>query len=435
MFDDSAEQEQQRPQRPTTPEGDSIFRVPEGNMAKLGDKVDRMNRRAKRLGMEPLTLKEIGEEFADFEKKDHDGKKITYTVRYVLVTLTGKLPRINGWQFVATIQHDEEGNIIRTVPGVKLQLPLRYRTMGTGCDHCMTMRKRNDTYVLHSEEKGWMRVGRNCLADFLRCENAAGMAEYAELLADIEASMGDMEGGEEGGCHTGPNWYRTLTYLAQVANVIRVDGWCSRTEARDSWDVRKTATADWALRLFDPNCWDRLDSETKERYTVKPEDEDKAAAALYWAQELAADVGNDYLWNVRVVSYRERVSYREAGIAASIVVAYNRAMEKETAARYERDNPSQYFGTVGERSVYDVKVLSRKELIGEYGVTTLVVFRMADGNRAKWFASGEAEDFPLDAEVKVKATVKGHEEYRGAKQTVLSRVAVYVEKAKKEKAA
>jgi hypothetical protein len=184
--------------------------------------------------------------------------------------------------------------------------------------------------------------------------------------------------------------------------------------------------------LFDPNCWDRLDSETKERYTVKPEDEDKAAAALYWAQELAADVGNDYLWNVRVVSYRERVSYREAGIAASIISAYNRAMEKETAARYERDNPSQYFGTVGERSVYDVKVLSRKELIGEYGVTTLVVFRMADGNRAKLFASGEAEDFPLDAEVKVKATVKGHEEYRGAKQTVLSRVAVYVEKAKKE---
>lgn len=429
MFDEQPDDEQETQGRSKTAAGDDIFEIPEGNMGKLADKIEKMNRRAKRLGMAALVLAEVGEKFRDFARHKTSGEEAIYTVRYVLVTLTGSLPHINGWRFVATIQHDEGGNIIRTVPGVKEQMPMFYRSLGTGCDHCMVNRKRNDTYILLSDRGGWKRVGRNCLADFLRTENAAGLAEYAEMLADIESSMGDMEGDEFGGSHHGPDWYRTLTYLAQAANVIRVDGWCSRTEAKDNWG-EKQATADWALRLFDEKCWDKLSDEDKRRYTVTEQDEQKAEAALYWAQGLAADVGNDYLWNIRVVSYRERVSYREAGLAASIISAYNKAMEKEQQARYERDNPSEYFGVVGERNVYTVTVMSRKELVGEYGVTTLIIFRMADGNRAKWFASGSAEDFPLDATVTVKATIKGHEAYRGARQTMLSRVAVHVEKTK-----
>lgn len=432
MFDDEQQQDA-RPERSRTPTGDNIYRIPEGNMGKLAEKVEKMNRRAKRLGMAALILTETGEEFKDFTVQDErlPGGCRKYTVRYVLVTLTGTLPRVNGWQFVATIQHDDGGNIIRTVPGVKQQMPMFYRTLSTGCDHCQVSRKRNDTYILYCEDRAaWKRVGRNCLADFLRTENAAGLAEYAEMLADIESACGEYEEDSEFSGGHGMDWYRTHTYLAQVANVIRNDGWCSRTEARDSCDMRKIATADWALRLFDPKCWDRLSDEQKQQYTVTEQDEQKAAAALHWAQGLDADVGNDYLWNVRVVSYRERVSYREAGIAASIVSAYNKAVEKEQQARYERDNPSEYFGVVGERNVYTVTVMSRKELVGEYGVTTLIVFRLADGNRAKWFASGSAEDFPIDATVTVKATIKGHEAYRGSRQTMLSRVAIYVEKAK-----
>ena len=62
----------------------------------------------------------------------------------------------------------------------------------------------------------------------------------------------------------------------------------------------------------------------------------------------------------------------------------------------------------------------------DWGLTTLVMFRDAVGNKAKWFASGSC-GFEVDSVVTVKATVKDHEEYRGSRQTTLSRVILATE--------
>ena len=56
-------------------------------------------------------------------------------------------------------------------------------------------------------------------------------------------------------------------------------------------------------------------------------------------------------------------------------------------------------------------------------MTTLVVMRTEDGKVAKWFASGSKDIETGDALV-IDATVKGHDEYEGLKQTVLTRCTV-----------
>lgn len=99
-------------------EGRPVFRVPEHNLDNLTARVAKMNKRAKKLGMEPLFVKEIGDEFDLYARKwlDPDahwylvslrdsetveaaqarlsaGSKHQFSLRRcVLITVTGTLP-------------------------------------------------------------------------------------------------------------------------------------------------------------------------------------------------------------------------------------------------------------------------------------------------------------------------------------------------------
>jgi hypothetical protein len=384
--------------------------------------------------MEPLVFTETGEEFETRKKQTHgydangNPKHIEWQVRFVLVTVTGTCPRVNGWIFAATIEHDPDGNVLRVAPGFEVTLPLQYRTATTACEHCHTHRIRKDTYILQSEGGEWKQVGRNCLADFLRCEDPSGIAQWAEVLAGLADELGAFEDDMGGGGHA--VYYTLPTLLAQVTCCVRNDGWCSRGEARDNY-ISKTASVDQALFWFDSNYVERQSEATKAKYAPTEADVAKALEAIAWAQEISADVTNDYLWNIRVVSHKEAVKGRDAGLAGSIVVAYQKHLEAEIARKYEYDHPSEYFGTVGKREVFTLTVIGRREIESDWGCTTLVMFRDAAGNKAKWFASDGA-GFALDTTVTVKATVKAQEEYKGSRQTQLSRVVIWDEAAQKD---
>jgi hypothetical protein len=83
------------------------------------------------------------------------------------------------------------------------------------------------------------------------------------------------------------------------------------------------------------------------------------------------------------------------------------------------------------RGKLEVKVTidNIRELEGDYGTSWLCLLRDEDGNFIKWFcSSSSAVDVLLDAEkrqVLLKGTIKGHEEYKGKKQTQVTRCKVY----------
>lgn len=424
--------------RPTDANGNPIYRVPEGNLEALRARVGKLNKRALKLKMDALVLTEIGEGFEEHTKSvrddydpdmdngfvDYTRKPIKYTIRIVLVTLTGTCPRVNGWTMAATIQHEEGGNILRTVPGFETSLPLQYRTNGTICEHCETNRVRKDTYVLQSETNGWKQVGRNCLADFLRSSDASGLAEWAEILACIDEEMHGFEDeGWGGGSGRSGRYFTALSLLTQVACCIRADGWCSRTEAKNSYD-NKCATVDSALFCMDSKSFSKQSAKFQEAHTPTEADGERAKAAIEWAQALPADTTSDYMWNIRVISHKEHIGHREAGLGGSIIAAYNRHMEQELARKYERDNPSEFFGTVGKREIFTLTVTGFRDIASDFGSTTLVSFRDASGNIGKWFASN-CIGFELAKTYQVKASVKNHEVYKESKQTLLTRCSIY----------
>jgi hypothetical protein len=446
-------------ERPVTESGDAIYRIPEQNLEGLNSRLVKINRRAARLGMPPIVKTEIGESFSLFAQRDTAFDEIDYgykikwefiprepaeTVqaaqerftakrgghpvfsvrRYVLCTVIGALPRVNGWAMAATIQHEEGGNVLRTVPGFEKNLPVKYRTADTSCEHCQQNRIRKDTYVLEHESGDWKQVGRNCLADFIRSTNAGAWAEAAEMLANLDGEMGGFEDeGDFAGGGSAREFFTADSLLMQVAACIRVDGWCSRGEAKDSYTKR--ATVDMALNFFDSKFVAKLEPATREAYAVTDADKARAGEAIAWARELPEDVTNDYLWNIRVVSQRELITRREAGLAGSIVSAYARHLEAELKRAYERETQlDEHFGIVGERAQFTLRVTGEHYSQSDYGSLTIYNLLDESGRPAVWFCSGAGE-LKTGETYTVKATVKKHGERNGRKQTVLNRVVIW----------
>ena len=97
--------------------------------------------------------------------------------------------------------------------------------------------------------------------------------------------------------------------------------------------------------------------------------------------------------------------------------------ESEVAAAVESllydDDVSEFQGEVGEKLELTVVVEKAIALDGYYGLQTLHVFRDYDGNCYVWITS--ARSWEVGSEHDIIGTVKDHKQYKGVRQTILTR--------------
>lgn len=367
------------------------------------------------------------------------------TTTRVPLTLETARPHYAGWTFLATLQHLDGENIVRAIPGCVVHddcrslpelakaciggdLPTVYRERGPVCDHCNLARKRHDTYVLRHDSGKYAQVGSTCIADFLGSDEAEKIAMKAELaaLAGAVALSGEAGEGRSGASsETGLG-----SYLAIVSFCVRRFGWTSRTAAREN--SRLQATADVALTLLYS-----ADARESHGYVSETADTDRAEASTAWAEaltdeDLAASSG-DYLHNLRAVARTGLVSHRTAGIAASMVTAYDRAMGRiaQQAERAARPKSDTYVGTLDTRIAFGPgkvtkKIVKLSDETVRLDYVNAYVFKFLTNEGAclvVWKNSVDNDLTMADVGKRyaVVGTVKKHEDYRGEKQTTLSR--------------
>lgn len=399
----------------------------------LTEFVDRMNRRAKKLGLPPLTI-EIGK--PELRKQTmhrahvfegvitHDsGPGHSYSVEVFPVKLSVQPVKLPGpWEFAARIDHEEAGNIIAAVPGV--ELPTHFRTADCACEHCKTKRNRSQTYVVRNvKEDRHVQVGTDCIRDFLGHESPeiiaqqlAFIANLTTLISDMEAS--DREYGEGGGSGTG-KYLDLRGTVEMVCAVSRKHGYVSGAkehEAMQTGDHNVVSTRRRVSAILN----DRK-GEFTGKYPVTDEEVALAGKVIAWARE---ELGvqpklNDYQSNLVTVTGTDSFNEKHLGIVASAPSAYAREMD----IRYEREHKaktSHHVGVVGERADFDLTLRKAIPLDGDFGLSTICVFEDATGNTVKWKASGEA---PCEQgeRILLKGTIKSHDNYKGVPQTVLTR--------------
>jgi hypothetical protein len=388
----------------TTEQTPTVYFLTQTGLDALTAKVDQLNRRAKRLDVPAITIEATpATRERDGWAKDSDGmpileyhpetgrhqrKQVKVVLEGFEVRLGGESPKLNGWQFVATLQHEGAGNIVRNISG--LDLPEQYRTSASGCDHCGTYRRRRDTYVVRHDDGRYMQVGKQCLRDFTGHSSPDALASWLEVLAELGRTAEEAEDSDKCGGGRGYRMLGVAELLQFAVMFVRLNGYVSKKQAEAELKVGTGQLV--VLLLTDRDQYDKA----KERGAVgqiEQADIDRAAAILEWVRGDFGGKGqlSEYEHNLQVSLSTEYVNLRMASFAVSAVVAHQRAMgELESKKRAKAELPAEpYLGKVGDR-LRNIKatVTFVHSVDGMYGVTTFCRFTTETGHLLQWKASG-----------------------------------------------
>lgn len=366
--------------------------------------------------------------------------------RWFDVRVTLNAPRIEGHTFIARVEHLSEGNVLYAGPGVA-SVPACYRTAPPTCQHCLTTRRRSDTFVLKDEQSdAYVQIGRNCLADYCRSpEAAARLLDWASIVQQVDGTIRESVSLYANG--SGGRWYWSFPLVVALAKHYTARfGWLSAAKARDQ-NVESSAHLILAQcsKTSGQSHWFCGFGEDPGVRSLAVADVDNPSsdvhAAVEWVKShTGREDASDYLHNLSVLANAGSVHSGQFALAASAWAAYTRYVEEATRKEAERKREQatgstrgNHVGTVGEREVFEGVRCVQIKAIGEsdWGVRYLVKFLTGDGNELVWF-TGEGTKFDPDEgqTYTIKATVKEHAEYRGFRNTVITRVSEYEEKPK-----
>ncbi len=379
------------------------YRLNEAEYAATLAKVEKINDRADRRGFTgriELTAKQVAVESIDefgFER----------TEIWVEVDLAGDPPCYNNWVFLATLDWDEHaGLIVRTAPGAPDidREPLTENH----CDHCKTIRHRNQTYLVRHKETGQqMQVGSTCMKDFLGWTGSI-------VFMDIESLSQELGFGYGSGM---PDSMGTQYAMAVAWALIKLDGYkaassygsCTKNDVVDVlWPPR---TMDQARR-----------NELARIRDLADEAMERAAECIAWV--LSDDFGGvgNYAQNLKAVVGAGQVSMRNIGLLASAPQAWARWLNN-TLIRTEAQT-SNWLGAAGDKVTVTATINAITFIPGTYGTTVLYSLQDEAGNVIKWFASREALGDKVGEVVTLKAAIKALDTFKDVKQTIITRAKV-----------
>lgn len=403
----------------------------EGRMEILEKRMKTIMNKCRKHGL-AFTYQVTGEEYRDVRDSNGEWHKL----RYVVVEIEGKAV-INGWEWLASIERTESGNLIHSAKDVKV--PTKYYTSECYCEHCKSNRWRKNVYLVRNTTTDEIKqVGKDCLMEYTHGFSAEAVAAYNALFNGLE----EEESWEpSGGC----GWYGKLEYYdaeeitRYMSETIRHFGFVPKN------DEGKQSTASRAddffccatnrrshftgLYGFDRELFEKV-KKTMESVgfnAESPEAVKEAHDALEWirAQD---DSNSSYIHNLKLVCEMREIKGCHYGILASLIPTWNKSLvrEAERKAKAEAEKVSKYVGEIGDRLTFDVattEIVTSWET--DYGMMWLVKFVSVDGNVFMWRASS-LNALPDDFELvkKVTGTVKSHDEFRGVKQTFVNRCKV-----------
>lgn len=391
--------------------------IPAERLSLVQAGVDKLNRRAKKLGFEPVVLvaseprairrmKSVWHEGSSAGPGGYSQYPVTIWVRDV--RLTGVAPRINGFEFQAALTHTAAGNLVSRAPGVETDLS-GWREASPRCQHCGLDRNRGETFVLKAPTGELVQIGRNCLVDYIGTTDVAQAVQLWKALQEFEGGLGeDGEYGFGGGwvCPTTPEELVTAA-LASVRRrgFVKTTSDGQSTRGHAEWILGPEPKYDERRGWADRDEWRACQPTEAQRAEAK--------AMIEWA--LASTDSSDYMFNIRVALQQRTLIQRSSGLLASLPVAYDKHLGK-LQERKERPKAGPHVGTVGQR--IDVKVVVKFEMMlaadpdRRFSVSKALLIMVDENNSAyKTFASGQlkrVEDLK-EGEWYLRGTVKKHE--------------------------
>ena len=367
------------------------IQIASNRRAAVESKIARLARKAEKYGNEKITI-----EFSKpFLEKRKDSLGYTYSVSLMEVTVNGEAPIVeSGWKFKARVELDEPMNLFH---GEKVDN--RFRTHKNVCEHCQKSRSRKDVFVFEKDNEQ-IAVGRTCLNDFTGSQDPKMIVAYNAFFETFKSEDEETEG------FSGATRYYDPFLVAKItAFFVRTEGWVSKAAAMTN---NTTPT----IALVEDYFAGRI-AYSKINFTN--EDQDLANKTVEFFRDTEQKFSNDYLLNLHVIYSKEAIKEDRLPIAVSAVNVVRNQEKNE-------ENSGEFVGNVKER-LRNMKLTLLKETYisqSNYGDVFLYTFEDDAGNTLVWFTA--KKDIQPGTKITCDATVKDHKEYKGTKQTVLTRV-------------
>lgn len=359
------------------------YQIQAAHLASVEKKVQAVNKRLAHFGYEEL-VELINVESFIYRHGNTRREAVRFDIK-------GARKVEGGWEFLAVIDHDAAGNLIMGA-GEEVDAKALQFAPAT-CDHCGLDRNRKTTVLVRRGEEV-ARVGSTCVNAYLDCDAAIIVTRFiARLDQACRESFDEMQSGG---------------FVASAWGVLPIlEAAAMITDNGKGYD----------LGLIKDEAASVLNGKARDQYgkTVKPSDDNKAhARKVYdWAVAEFENATSNYGVNVNSLIARDFATRKHIGLVGSLIRAYAKAQEKA-------EGLNEHYGTKGDREVFELTLAGRHGFHGYYGWTNVYKFNDAEGRRMVWF-TGKDLDLEVGEAAKLKGTIKKHDEYRGTKQTVLTR--------------
>ena len=339
----------------------------------------------------------IGEKYID-EKTNE--KKVSVSVEGAY--------KVSGYEFVASLEWDENQkcNLVKKA-NEDVVVPEIYRTR-TECDHCHTDRSRKKTILLRNTESGeYVQVGKQCVKDYLG-RDVESYARYLSIWETMDEYFENLDKVGFGGRLA--MVYPVEEILEQTVEFVRERGYISKKQSYE-YNTDSTSTMVWLAINKSKDLKGNLFYEKKE---VTEEGKARVAKVKEFIENYdTAD--NDYAHNLQVLLRNKFVEADNFGLVVSAVGFLIREEHKNDE---KKNKPkSEWIGKVDGRIEFTSTPVCVTSFYTEFG-TTYIYKMMVGDDIIIWKTSKWLDD---NTEVTIKATVKEHSEYRGDKQTVITR--------------
>jgi hypothetical protein len=396
----------------------STFKIHAENFPMFKRKLKTLQGKARKLKV-PHPYFTIVREFEREFVKDYS----KWTESYVEIDLIGAEISMSGWRFAASIEHREGGNIIKANPEFPSPDTLTsYATSSPTCDHCNLKRQRNNTYIMYNEKSELTQVGSGCILDFTGHPSAEFYAELYEFVAQYRHREED-----EFRFDRVPECYDVQAVVEVAAMFIRVHGYRS-TKVQGA----STSSMVYNWLQMEPYKY----KEVYGHYQEQPTEADKALAknSIQVINEFNEyELRNVFNRNLKTLVDLKWCKLSDLGFVCYIPEMYAKSLEKRQAAlerqkeQREKNLNSEFYGEVAKRYTLELRVTKTiflgRSNFGGYPQDNFLHIMTDGSNTFVWKTGTNPQEFhnPEKPVFEVTGTVKQHNLYGGAKQTVLTR--------------
>ena len=387
------------------------YAIYEDFYADVEKKLNRITKKCKKYGND-FIFEIKGEEIR--EKFNEELKQKQY-YKFILVEVEGTA-KINDWECIAVLEIHTNGNIIRRI-NTEIELPDRFKHTENICEHCNSKRQRKNLYVIHNTKTDeWKQVGGNCLSLYTNGLSLEYVTAYMDGITELE---------ENNGC-VGGNirpYYDVYNVLAYATEIIEKIGYFNANSNLPTKSIVGTLLSfdiDRAIYLINKDL-KGFNIRLSSKDFNKPDTDKKVEKIIEYYKSL--ENSNEFVHNIHIMLDNGYIHGKNIGYLCYLPKGYTEYINKKAEEEVKR-NTTEHFGEVGKR--YKDKVIKNISCITswetQWGITSVYKIVLEDGTILTWKTSNclyLEENKKFD---KITFTVKSHNEYKGEKQTVVTRV-------------